>query len=127
MLIDPSIELLLIEVADHDEHRVIRTIVSLVKLLGIFTSGGGKLIEISDHAAPVRVLLKSDVVEQPVKLAVRRGEYALTVLFFHDVPFGREICLVNVQVYHPIGFSPQNAFQMTRWNDLVVVRVIGPR
>src|SRR5688572_30078959 len=127
MLIDPSIELLLIEVADDDKHRIVRAIIRLVKLLRVFTSRGRKLIEVPDHAAPVRVLLESDVVEQPVKLAVRRGEYALTILFFHDVPFGREICLVNVQVYHPIGFSPQNAFQMTRWNDLVIVRVIGPR
>ena len=68
----------MIKIADDDQNRVIRPVIILVKLGGIGGRCRTKLIEVTDHAASVRMLLKRNVVEQPIEFSVRRREHALS-------------------------------------------------
>src|SRR5687768_651975 len=80
IFIDPRVELLLLEVSNNNQHGVIRPVIFLVKLFCIGTRCRRELVEIADHATTIRVLLKSDVVEQPIQAAVRGIENTLSIL-----------------------------------------------
>jgi hypothetical protein len=123
ILVDPAVELFVVEVADDDERRVVGAIKIGVKLPHVFERGGVQVLDAADAGPPVGVRSEGLRVEQQVEEAAVRGrEHALAVLLLHHVALGLEGRVVNDERTHPLGLGPQQRLRVVRGDDLPVDR-----
>ena len=76
VLVDPRIELLWIEVANDYERRVVRTVVSGMKLLDVFKGRGVEIFNTADAWSFVRMFEERLLLEQVFETTVRRREHS---------------------------------------------------
>ena len=121
VLVDPGVGLRRIEIADDDQHRVVRPVVGRVKSDHVVERRRAQVLRIADHAATVRVHRVRFAIHQFVEHPVRLGQNALIVLADHDVALGVEVLLGDGQRAQAVGFGPQQRLEIVRRHDLVVV------
>ena len=98
--------MLLIEIADDDQRRIVGTIIGIVKLDNVCYRRRVEIFNAANRRALVRMSAERFLIEDIKEAAVRRGEHALPVLFLHDGPLRLEILFVNSQRGQPLGLSP---------------------
>ena len=82
---------------------------SLLKL----TSRPSDLVHRADARAPVGMHVEAGLRHvKAEQLAVGLAEDRLAEFFLHDGAFGFEIRVVNIQIDHPVGFRPEQSFQI---------------
>ena len=96
-MIHPSVELLGIEVADHDQRRVIGTVVGRVELLDIGERGSIEILDAPDRRTPIGMRGKRVLLDVVVEETVRRREDRRAKFFFHDLALGVEIRFVDIE------------------------------
>ena len=126
MLVDPAVELLLIEIARHDQRGIVGPVEILVEGAGVRQAGG---IEVADRADAGTLIgmVDEDVLEQMVALqpAIGFGEHALAHLFLDDVALGIEHRLIEHRAAHPLGMRPQHRLELVGGDDLVIAGRVG--
>ena len=100
------------EIAQHQEHSIIRRVVGAEKSLHIVERGGVEIVEIA-----IKIVRVGPIAErhwrqvQPGKSAVRLIHHVDANFFFHYVALIAQIFIVHFQRAHAVGFKPQHAFQ----------------
>ena len=113
ILIDPAIQLRLVEVARDDQIGVVRAVVGAVKAQHILKGRGLQLLDRADARPPIGALLIDGLGhEQAEQPAIGIGQDALAVFFLHHVALGHEGRLVHHQRAHALGFGEQHPLKV---------------
>ena len=120
MLVDQLAHRLLVEVADHDQRRVVRLVVGVVEALAV---GGRHLLEILDGAdrrPVVGVLGVGERAELLDRLADRIVVDAQALLLLDDVALGVDRRRKELEVPHPLGLQLQREADVRGRHRVVV-------
>jgi hypothetical protein len=122
ILVDPGVELRLVQVAGHHQGGVVGAVVGGVEGAHVVEGGGVQLLDRADARPVIGVGgvggLGHHQAEQP---AVGVGQHPLTQLLLHHVALGLEVGLVHHEGAHPLGLHPDQALQVVGRHHLVVV------
>ena len=122
VLVDPGRELLLVEVADHDQGGVVGAVVGFVEGAHIVDGGGVQLLDRADARPVIGVgLVGRPRQVEAEETAVGRGQHPLAQLLLHHVALGLEVGVVDDQRAHPLALGPDQPLQMVGRHHLVVV------
>ena len=130
VLLDPALRGRRIEVARHDERRVVRRVVQPEELLHVIDGRGGQILHAADDRPGVGVARRVDCradqfAGAPIGLVV----HALSALVLHD--FALRVVFRHVerieQPAHLVGLDPQLVFQVVRRHLLEVRRRVVAR
>ena len=120
VLVDQLAHRLLVDVADHDQRRVVRLVVGVVEALAV---GGRHLLEILDGAdrrPVVGVLGVGERAEPLDRLADRIVVDAEALLLLDDLALGVDRRREELEVPHPLGLELQREADVRRRHGVVV-------
>ena len=117
-----------LEIAEHQQHGVIRRVVGVKEFLHVGERGGVEIGEIAVEIVRVGPVAKRDGRQiEPRKAAVGLVHHVDADFFLHHVALVAEIFVVHFQRAHAIGFEPQDAFQRVRRHGLEIIRDVVVR
>ncbi len=113
-----------LEVADQNEHRVVRRVIHLEELGNVFDGRGAQIFHRTDH----RMLVSEVVVEQLLlplaALAVRLVINTEPAFFLNGVALVVEVLFCDLQTLHAIGFEEESEIELVGGQDFEVVGAI---
>ena len=110
------------DIADHEQHRIGRRIVSAEKLLHVIEGGRVEIGKIAVKIVRIGPVAKCDWRQvEPRKTAVGLIEDVDTDFFFYDVALIAQIFVVDFQRAHAVCFQPEDAFDRVGWNRFVII------
>ncbi len=93
----------------------------------VFHSGGVELFNRANAGAAIGMNAEARLGHvKSQQLAIRIGQDGLAELLLHYVAFGFEVCVVDDQRAHALGFAPEHALEMVGGDGLEIVREIVP-
>src|SRR5207249_11679044 len=112
ILINPCIELYWFEIANDDQGRIVRPVISGMELLHIFQSGCFKILDAANGRPLVRMGGERFLLKYVKKLSVWRCQDTLTIFFFDHRAFGMKVLFVNRQTFDAIVLGQEEHYQI---------------
>ncbi len=121
ILVDPAVQLGLVEIARHDQIGVVGPVIGGVEAQHVVQGRGLELLDRADAGAAIGALLIQGLGhEQAEQPAVGIGQDALAVFLLHHVALGDEGRLVHDQGAHPLGLGEQHPLQVVGGDGLEI-------
>ena len=116
-----------LHVADHHQHRVVRGVILLVKLLHVFDFGGVQIFELPVEIVRIGVRVESfsgqiDAEKQPI----RTIQNVDSDLLFHNVALVLQVLDREIERLHTVGFEPKYRIERGNWRRLDVLGEVVP-
>ena len=103
----PAVELVRLEIAHHDEGRVVRPVKGRMKGAHFRQLRGIELGDVADSRPFVGMNGKGFPIDVEIEFAVRIGQDSLPVFLLHHVALGGEILFVERERRHSFRFRPR--------------------
>ena len=121
ILIDPAVQLGLVEVAGDDQIGVVGPVVGGVEAQDVVQGRGVQLLDRTDAGTAIGAFLIQGLGhKQAEQTAIGVGQDALAIFFLHHVALGDEGRLVHDQGAHPLGLGEQHPLQVVGGDGLEI-------
>lgn len=122
ILVDPAVQLGLVEISGHDQIGVVGPVEGLVEAQHVIDGRRVQIGDRTDARPAVRAVLEDEGLGvQTLKPAVGGRQHALAELLLDHVALALERGLVHDQRPHPVGLGEQHPLQMLGRYGLVIV------